>query len=93
MHEFFTYFTMVLTVIIAIPFYRVLKGPTVFDRLLGAGVIGTKTLVIICLVGFVYGRADMFLDIALTYAIIGFVSIVAITEYFRTERKGGDGTA
>ena len=78
----FVYIAVVLTLIIIIPFYRVIAGPTLFDRLLGVGAIGTKTLVLICLVGFVYGRIDMFIDITLAYAILNFIGNIAIAKYF-----------
>lgn len=80
--------TNILAVIIIIPFYRVLKGPTVFDRLLGVGAIGTKTLVLICLVGYVFGRIEMFIDIALAYAVLNFISVLAIAKFFRSYRRG-----
>lgn len=71
-----------LTIIIVIPLYRVLVGPTLFDRLLGAGVIGTKTLVLICLVGLMFGRFDMFVDITVAYAVLNFIGNIAIAKYF-----------
>lgn len=74
--------TVLITVILLIPFYRVLKGPTVFDRLLGASAIGSKTMVMICLIGFVYGRIDMFVDIAIAYAILNFIGMIAVAKYF-----------
>lgn len=86
MEVFFTYTAVVLTVIIFIPFYRVLKGPTVFDRLLGAGAIGTKTLVLVCLIGFIYGRIEMFIDITLAYAILNFIGLIAIAKFFETPK-------
>lgn len=93
MTEIFTYFATGLAAIILVPFYRVIVGPTVFDRLLGVGAIGTKTLVIICLVGYIYGRVDMFVDIALAYAVLNFISVVGIAKYFGSGRaKEEDGT-
>jgi len=86
MTDAFMVIANLLAVIIVIPLYRVMKGPTVFDRLLGVGAIGTKTLVIICLIGFIYGRAEMFLDIALVYAVLNFVSVIAIAEYFKSHK-------
>jgi len=71
-----------LALILLPPLYRVLRGPTVFDRLLGASVAGSKTIVISCLFGYAYGRIEMFLDIALGYAILNFVGAVAIEKYF-----------
>ncbi|WP_234572687.1 monovalent cation/H+ antiporter complex subunit F [Rhodohalobacter sp. 614A] len=81
MHTFFLLTAIVLTIIIAVPLVRVLKGPTVFDRLLATNAIATKTIVLICLIGFLYGRIDMFIDITLAYAILGFVGSVVIAKY------------
>ncbi|HMS17519.1 MAG TPA: monovalent cation/H+ antiporter complex subunit F [Planctomycetota bacterium] len=72
---------MVLTAIILISVYRVVKGPTLFDRIVGVNAIATKTIVLICLTGYVYGRVDMFIDITLAYAILGFVGSIAIAKY------------
>jgi multicomponent Na+:H+ antiporter subunit F len=77
-----------LTIIIAIPSYRVIAGPTLFDRLLGAGAIGTKTLVLICLVGAMFGRLDMFIDITVAYAILNFIGNLAIAKYFSHPKAG-----
>jgi multicomponent Na+:H+ antiporter subunit F len=86
METFFLTATMLLTVILLIPVYRVVKGPTVFDRLVGVNAIATKTIVLICLIGFVYGRIDMFIDITLAYAILGFVGSIAISKYMTSEK-------
>lgn len=88
MQEILVLITNLLAVIIVIPLYRVLKGPTVFDRLLGVGAIGTKTLLLICLVGVIYDRLDMFVDIALAYAVLNFISVLAIAKYFTIRSKG-----
>ncbi len=89
----FVYIAVILTLIIIIPFYRVIVGPTLFDRLLGVGAIGTKTLVLICLVGFVYGRIDMFIDITLAYAILNFIGNIAIAKYFIHPRTDSEGVS
>jgi multicomponent Na+:H+ antiporter subunit F len=82
MQTVFTIFAVLLTIIIVIPAYRVVVGPTLFDRLLGAGAIGTKTLVLICLVGLIFDRLDMFIDITVAYAILNFIGNLAIAKYF-----------
>ena len=82
MESLYTSLAAFLALILLPPLYRVLRGPTVFDRLLGASVIGNKTIVISCLFGFAFGRIEMFLDIALGYAILNFVGAVAIEKYF-----------
>lgn len=78
--------TIVLSVALLLPFYRVVKGPTVFDRMLGVGMIGTKTVMLICLMGCLYHRIDMFLDIALAYAMLNYLSGVVVAKYL--DRKG-----
>lgn len=85
MEPLFTHIAAFVTVIILIPFYRVLRGPTVFDRLLGAGAIGAKTMVIICLIGFIYGRVDLFVDITLAYAVLNFIGMIAVSKYFESQ--------
>ena len=61
---------------------RVFAGPTLYDRVLAVNSIGTKTVVVLALVGFMLGRPD-FLDIALLYALINFVATIAILKFFR----------
>lgn len=82
MDSFFLYSAVILTAIIVVPAYRVIQGPTVFDRLVGTNAIATKTIVLICLIGYVFGRIDMFIDITLAYAILGFIGSLTIAKYF-----------
>lgn len=84
MEQYFIYLSVVLSIIIFVPLYRVVRGPTLFDRMLGASAIGSKTLVLICIIGVVYGRIDMFIDITLAYAVLNFVAVIAISRYLRT---------
>lgn len=87
MQDAFIVIGALLALIIVIPFYRVIKGPTIFDRLLGAGVIGTKTMVLICIIGFEFDRIEMFVDIALAYAVLNFIGLIAIAKYFEVSGK------
>jgi multicomponent Na+:H+ antiporter subunit F len=84
MEKYFIYLSVILTVIIFIPLYRVLVGPTLFDRILGAGAIATKTMVLILVIGLVFNRLDMFIDITLAYAILNFIGNIAIAKYLDT---------
>lgn len=77
-----------MALIIFIPLYRTLVGPTVFDRLLGAGGIATKTVVFILVVGMVFDRLDMFIDISIAYAILNFIGSIVVAHYFARDRKG-----
>lgn len=76
----------VLGLAMAISLYRVLAGPTIFDRLTGLSLIGTKAIILILLLGVISGRIDAFVDIGLSYALITFVGTLALAKYFeRTE--------
>lgn len=86
MEQFFLYSSIVLTIIIAVPLIRVVKGPTIFDRLLATNAIATKTLVLICLIGFLFGRIDMFIDITLAYAILGFIGSLTIAKFLESPK-------
>ena len=61
---------------------RALIGPTSYDRILAANSFGTKTVLFIGLIGFLFGRPD-FLDIAIVYALINFVTTIALMKFFR----------
>ena len=60
--------------------YRIIVGPTLLDRLLAVNFVGTKTIVLLALVGFLDGRPH-FLDIALVYALINFVATIAVLKF------------
>lgn len=60
---------------------RVFKGPSVFDRLNGIFVIGIDVIMVILFVGFVDGRIDMYVDIAISYGLLGFLSTVMIAKF------------
>ena len=63
--------------------YRAIKGPRVYDRMLAVNVIGTKTVVLLALTGFIYERPQ-FLDIALVYALMNFIATIAFLKYRET---------
>lgn len=58
-------------------------GPTLFDRILAVNMFGTKTVLLISLLGFVMGRPD-FLDIAIVYALINFISVIGVLRLSET---------
>ena len=87
MEHVFLYCGIFLSVLMLISLYRGVFGPTVLDRLIGANAIGSKTVVMLILIGLVYGRADMFVDIALAYAMLNFIAVLAASRYFQ-KRKG-----
>jgi multicomponent Na+:H+ antiporter subunit F len=65
---------------------RALLGPSVYDRVLAVNVFGTKTVLLLSVIAFLYGRPD-FLDLALTYALINVVGILAVLEFFQDRSR------
>lgn len=74
--------TFGVLVSISLMLLRALLGPTLYDRVLAVNSFSTKTLLLLGLLGYVMGR-PAFLDIALLYALINFVSTIAILKFFR----------
>ena len=62
---------------------RALMGPTLYDRILAINMFGTKTVLFLSVVAFLYGRPD-FLDLALAYALVNFVGVLAVLVYFQS---------
>ncbi len=90
MEAFLTGAAVALVVIILIPFYRVVWGPTAFDRLLAIGAMGAKTVSLLCIFGFLYDRFYMFADIAIAYAVLNFIAGIAVAKYFSKQgRRAG----
>ena len=59
---------------------RAILGPTFYDRLLAVNLFGTKTVLLIAVIGFVMGRPE-WLDIALAYAMINFIGTIAVLRF------------
>ena len=81
---------ILVTMVLAIT--RALLGPTVYDRILAVNMFGTKTVLIIAVIAFLTGRPDL-LDIAIVYALINFISIIAVLKFFEygeLSRGGGE---
>ena len=68
MKNVFIYSGIFLSLLMLLSLYRAVVGPTVLDRLLGVNAIGSKTTTLLILIGLIYQRVDMFVDIALAYA-------------------------
>jgi len=68
---------VVILIAIAMGLVRAFRGPTLYDRVLAANMIGTLTVLMVAVLGFMTGRPE-FLDIALVYVLISFVSTIAV---------------
>lgn len=70
-----------LLLVMTLALIRACLGPTIYDRILAVNVFGTKTVLFIAAIGYLLGRPD-FLDIAMVYALINFISVIAVLHYF-----------
>lgn len=74
--------TLAVLVNMLLALVRAVKGPTVFDRILAVNNMGTKTVLLISVIGFLTGRPD-FLDLALVYALINFIATLAVLKFIQ----------
>ena len=74
--------TIAILVAMALALVRAFLGPTVYDRVLAVNAFGTKTVLMIAVLGFLAGRPE-FLDIALLYALINFIGTIAVLKFVR----------
>jgi len=86
-----------LILLVLVSLYRLIFGPTILDRILSANVIGTKTTVLLLLIGILYGDLGMFVDIAVAYALLNFIATLGASKFFirkrhefQDELTGGD---
>ena len=86
MTTFFLFVLVVLAVLIGVYLYRVLQGPTIFDRVLVLNGISTKAIILMVVMGVVYERVEMFIDISTGYALLNLVGALAVAKYL--EQKG-----
>jgi multicomponent Na+:H+ antiporter subunit F len=87
MSSFLLVITVIIAVLTAISLYRVAVGKTIFDRIIAAGLVGTNGFIILILIGFFFKRIDMFIDIAIAYALLNFVIVIVLGKYFD---RGGE---
>ena len=86
MKIFLLYVLVLLDILLGVYLYRVLQGPTIFDRVLGLNGISTKAIILLIVMGLYFERVDMFIDISTGYALLNLVGALAVAKYL--ERKG-----
>ena len=86
MNTFFFCVLVLLAILIGAFLYRVLQGPTIFDRVLGLNGISTKSIILLVIMGTYFDRVDMFIDISTGYALLNLVGALAVAKYL--EQKG-----
>lgn len=82
MDNFFTLTGVAIFALMLPILYRIIVGPTAIDRIVAANMIGTKTMVLLIIIGMLFKRVDMFVDFALTYALLNFIGSLAAARFF-----------
>ena len=87
----FVTISIAILVTMALAIIRALLGPSIYDRVLAVNMFGTKTVLLVSVVAYLLGRPD-FLDLALAYALINFIGVLAALEFFQSRllRSGLD---
>lgn len=81
MTGFFLGAALFLSFLVLLSLIRVVFGPEIFNRIVAVNVIGTKTVVLLALIGMIYRRLDMFVDISLAYGLLNFIGTLAAAKY------------
>ncbi len=93
MNGFFIFVGCALLLMMVPVLYRVAVGPTTIDRIVAVNVIGTKTAVLLVVIGTVFDRnqnqVGMFVDFALAYALLNFIGSLAAARYFHRLQDRG----
>lgn len=89
MTGFFLFVLITLTVLMLVYLYRVVRGPTAFDRVLGLNGISTKAIVLLVVIGTTFERVEMFVDISTGYALLNLVGALAIAKFLEERGEAG----
>ena len=72
--------SLAILITMGLALIRALAGPTTYDRIVAVNMFGTKTVLLIAVLAFLSGRTDV-LDIALVYALINFIGVIAALKF------------
>lgn len=86
MHSFFIAILAGLLAIVLTMIVTMFVGKTVYDKLNALFVINTNIVMLILVVGLIDDRMDMHIDIALSYAILGFITTVILAKFIGGRR-------
>ncbi len=86
MHAYFEIVGIALLLLMLPVLYRVVIGPTIIDRMIGVNIIGAKTTVLLLIIGALFDRLDMFVDLALTYALLNFIGSLAAARFLQRRK-------
>jgi multicomponent Na+:H+ antiporter subunit F len=79
--------TVAVALLIVLGLYRIAVGPTVFDRLVATALVTANGVVLLVLTGFLFDRVELFVDIAIAYALLAFLLPLALGRYFEAASR------
>lgn len=85
MNSFFFFVLTTLIALMLVYLYRVVRGPSIYDRVLGLNGISTKAIVVLLVIGTMFERVDMFVDISTGYALLNLVGALAIAKFLEEQ--------
>lgn len=74
----------VISALTIVALIRIARGPTVLDRILASSFAAVNSVVLLMIIGFVYGRPVLFVDVGLSYALLAFLFPLAFARYLDT---------
>jgi len=86
MNTFFLVIGIGMCLLVLLCLFRVTYGPTILNRAAGISAVGTKTLIILLIIGVIHRRVEMFVDISMVYALLNFIGCLVLAKYL--ERTG-----
>jgi multicomponent Na+:H+ antiporter subunit F len=87
MNGFLLIVGLILCFLVLLVLYRVVFGPGVFNRIAAISAVGTKTLIILLIMGYLYNRVEMFVDISMVYALLNFIGCIAAAKYLEMGKE------
>ena len=77
----------IMFVFLSLYIIRIIRGPSIWDRLLGLNLISTKIIIIIILYASINETA-YFLDFAIAYALLGFIGAMFTARFLLGRIRG-----
>ena len=81
MYFFLVSLMVILILVIAMMLQRLFQGPSVYDRMNGLGVVTANTILLIVIFVYIDERTDMYVDIAMAFAMLGCVASIILAKY------------
>ena len=88
----FTLIAGILLLAFMLPYFvRMILGPTAIDRIVAVNAVGTKTSLLLVIIGSYFDRVGMFVDFALAYAFLNFIGSLAAARFIHQKSLDGEG--